>query len=96
MAISKDEARRLVISVTEMGGQVLRGVLTAEPDGAMVNQVDLLKWLKDYSNREIMLIVVPIANSNSGGELKTCQRCGRDYRGDSCPHCAEIRARLRG
>lgn len=96
MAISKDEARRLAINVTEMGGQILRGTLTIGPAGAAVNQVDLLEWLAERANTEIMLMAVPIAGANSNGELKTCPRCGRDYRGDTCPHCAEIRARLRG
>jgi hypothetical protein len=96
MAISKDEARRLAINVTEMGGQVLRGTLTIGTDGAAVNQVDLLEWLAEHGNVEIMLIAVPMADSNSNSEMKTCQRCGRDYRGEVCPHCAEIRARLRG
>ncbi len=96
MAISKDEARRLAISVTEMGGQVLRGILTIGPAGATVNQIDLLQWLAEHADTEILLVAAPVAGTGPNGELKTCQRCGRDYRGDSCPHCAEIRARLRG
>lgn len=96
MAISKAEARRLAINVTEMGGQVLRGTLTIGPAGATVNQVNLLEWLAAHANTEILLVAAPIANAGADSEVKTCQRCGRDYRGDACPHCAEIRARLRG
>lgn len=96
MAISKDEARRLAINVTEMGGQVLRGTLTIGPAGIAVNQVELLEWLAEYANVEILLVAAPITGAGANGELKTCQRCGRDYRGDACPHCAAIRARLRG
>ncbi len=96
MAISKDEARRLAINVTEMGGQVLRGTLTIGPAGATINQVDLLAWLAEHANTEILLVAASIAGAGTNGEVKTCQRCGRDYRGDACPHCAQIRARLRG
>lgn len=96
MAISKDEARRLAINVTEMGGQVLRGTLSIGPAGATVNQVNLLEWLAAHADTEILLVAAPIADAGADGEVKTCQRCGRDYRGDACPHCAAIRARLRG
>lgn len=96
MSISKEEARRLAINVTDMGGQVLRGTLTIGPAGAAVNQVNLLEWLAAHVDTEILLVAASIAEAGANSEIKTCQRCGRDYRGDACPHCAEIRARLRG
>ncbi|GIK43325.1 MAG: hypothetical protein BroJett011_71580 [Chloroflexota bacterium] len=96
MAISKSEARKLTINVTEMGAQVLRGVLTVGPDGATINNVPVLEWLAQHAGVEIMLIATPVGNAVTATELKTCSRCGRDYKGDACPHCAEARARLRG
>ena len=37
MTISKSEARKLTINVTELGAQVLRGVLTIEAEKASIN-----------------------------------------------------------
>jgi len=96
MTISKSEARKLTINVTEMGAQVLRGVLTVGPEGATINNVPVLEWLAQHTGVEIMLIATPVGSAVDASELKTCSRCGRDYKGDTCPNCAEARARLRG
>ncbi len=96
MAISKTEARKLTINVTEMGAQVLRGVLTIGPEGAIINEVNVLEWLAQHAGSEVMLIATPVGSTVSESEVKTCPRCGRDYKGEACPHCAEARARLRG
>lgn len=96
MTISKSEARKLTINVTEMGAQVLRGVLTIGPEGVTINNVAVLEWLAQHAGTEIMLVVTPVGNAVNATELKTCPRCGRDYKGETCPHCAEARARLRG
>lgn len=96
MSISKSEARKLTINVTEMGAQVLRGVLRVGPEGATINNVDVLDWLAQHAGAEIMLIATPVGHAVDENELKTCSQCGRDYKGETCPHCAEARARLRG
>jgi len=96
MAISKSDARKLTINVTEMGAQVLRGVLQIEEGKATINNVEVLDWLARHAGVEIMLIATPVGSAVDESELKTCPRCGRDYKGDACPHCAETRARLRG
>jgi hypothetical protein len=96
MAISKSDARKLAINVSEMGAQVLRGVLTVGPEGAKINGVDVLDWLSQHTGSEVVLIATPVGSDVSAGEEKTCSRCGRDYRGETCPYCAEARARLRG
>ncbi len=96
MAISKTDARKLIINVTEMGAQVLRGVLHIEGGKATINNVEVLEWLTRHAGAEIMLIATPVGSAVDDNELKTCPRCGRDYKGDTCPHCAETRARLRG
>jgi hypothetical protein len=96
MTISKSDARRLTISVTEMGAQVLRGVLTVGPEGAKINGINVVEWLTRHADTELMLIATPVGAAVLQGELQTCQRCGRDYKGEACPYCAEVRARLRG
>jgi hypothetical protein len=96
MTISKSEARKLTINVTELGAQVLRGVLTIEAEKASINNVDVLEWLMRHAGAEIMLIATPVGHAVDESDVKTCSRCGRDYQGDACPYCAEARARLRG
>lgn len=96
MAISKSDARKLAINVSEMGAQVLRGVLTVGPEGAKINEVSVLDWLSQHAGSEVMLIATPVGSKVSSGEEKACSRCGRDYKGETCPYCAEARARLRG
>jgi len=96
MTISKTEARKLTINVAEMGARVLRGVLKIGPEGATINNIAVLDWLAQHTGAEIMLIATPVGNAVDITELKTCPQCGRDYKGEACPHCAEVRARLRG
>lgn len=96
MAISKSDARKLAINVSEMGAQVLRGVLTVGPEGTKINGVNVLEWLNQHAGSEVMLIATPVGSGVSGDEEKTCSCCGRDYKGETCPYCTEARARLRG
>lgn len=96
MAISKSEARQLAINAAEMGAHILRGVVTIGPNGATITETDVSEWLAQYANVEIMLIAAPVNTVAIENDLKSCYTCGRDYRGEACPHCAEARARLRG
>ncbi|MCG3208244.1 MAG: hypothetical protein FOGNACKC_01847 [Anaerolineae bacterium] len=96
MAISRSDARQLAKHSAEMGARVLRGTLTIEPDGLTIDGTRLAEFLAEYNGSEFILIAAPIGRSYIESEIKTCFTCGRDYRGDQCPHCAEARARLRG
>ncbi len=96
MAVSKSDARRLAKNATEMGAHVLRGVLTVGPDGAKIGEANVLEWLAQYANTELVLIATRVGTGFIESDLKICYTCGRDYRGDTCPYCAEARARLRG
>lgn len=96
MAISKSDARRLAMNATEIGAYILRGVLTIESDGIKVNGTNVSEWLAQHANSELMLIATPVGKGVIESDVKSCHTCGRDYKGDSCPYCAEARARLRG
>ncbi len=98
MAISKSEARRLVKNGMEMGAQVWRGIIRInESTGEItIGDKNLLDELARYAGAEVVLVAAPIEKIAIESELKTCLTCGRDYTGDSCPHCAQVRARLRG
>ena len=96
MSISKSNARRLAISSIEAGAHVLRGLLTVGPNGVTIDRTDIDEWLAQYANQELILIAAPVGPVDVGDQVKTCYTCGRDYKEDTCPHCAEARARLRG
>jgi hypothetical protein len=97
MAISKDEAYRLAKIAAELNAKILRGSLQITATGPVIGDVDVLAWLKEQAGPELLLIVAPVDSLRSAAtEVKSCQTCGRDYEGDSCPHCANARARLRG
>jgi hypothetical protein len=96
MGISKSEARRLGLSAVELGAQVLRGVVTIGPDGAKIDGTDISAWLAEHAEAELVLIAAPVDQLAGENETKICFTCGREYQGNNCPHCAEVRARLRG
>ena len=96
MTISKSDARRLTKEATEIGARVLRGVLKVDSEGAKIGDSNVLEWLSQYADTELILIVSPVGRSYIESEVKICYTCGRDYTGDTCPYCAEARARLRG
>lgn len=97
MTLSKSEARRLAKNAAEMDARILRGILTMGPDGAKVDETNVLEWLAQHAGSELVLIVAPVASSILiENEIKSCPTCGRDYSGDTCLHCQEVRARLRG
>ena len=96
MTLSKSEARRLAKSAAEMDASILRGRLEFGPNGATVNGTLLKEWLAQYEDIEVILVAAPVgSNRFIESEIKSCYTCGRDYKGERCPYCAEARARLR-
>jgi len=98
MSISKSEARRLVKQAAEVDAHVLRGVLQISQEGATLDTIDLLEWLARHNNEEIILVAAAVSDGKFQLDdiVRTCQQCGRDYKGDYCEYCADVRARLRG
>lgn len=97
MTLSKSEARRLAKRAAELDARILRGILTMGPDGAKVDETNVLEWLARYADTELMLIAAPVSRTTMAkDEIKSCPTCGRDYTGDTCLYCREARARLRG
>ncbi len=96
MSISKSDARKLAMNGIELGAHVLRGVLSIKEGTVKIDEKDIGEWLKEYENLEIIFIAAPVGAKPLEKQLKTCYTCGRDYTGNTCTHCAEARARLRG
>jgi hypothetical protein len=96
MSVSKTNALRLATSAMDMGAVALRGPLSQEGDDKFtVGDRDLSEWLSRYAGQEIIVILAPVDMSDRD-QIRQCGVCGRDYQGSECPHCAEVRARLRG
>ena len=96
MTVSKREAHRLAKKAAELDANVLRGVLKVGPNGTEVDARDVLEWLAQHADQEILLIAAPVSDGLSETLVRTCQTCGRDFTSDRCDHCAEVRSRLRG
>ncbi|MBN1919977.1 MAG: hypothetical protein JW892_01930 [Anaerolineae bacterium] len=96
-AIRKADIRRLTTETYKLDGRSLEGVLRRDAtDGRLsINGVAIEQWLAGEENKEISLLVIP-SESDRPVETQTCNTCGREYTGSSCPYCREVRYRLRG
>lgn len=96
MALSKESALRLAANAMDMGAVALRGLLSKEGDGEFtVGDRNLSEWLSRYSGQQVIVILSPVDTSDQH-QVRVCGVCGRDYEGVECPHCAQVRTRLRG
>jgi len=96
MAISKESALRLAGNAMDMGAVALRGLLFKEGDGEFtVGDRNLSEWLSRYAGQQVIVILAPV-DTTDHNQVRVCGVCGRDYEGTECPHCAQVRARLRG
>jgi hypothetical protein len=96
MALPKSIALRLAGDAMDMGAVALRGILSLEEDGQFtLGTRNLTEWLGRYADQEVIVIVASV-DTDIENEVRQCGVCGRDYAGAECPHCAQVRARLRG
>ena len=96
MALSRTEALNLSANALEMGADVLRGHLQKAREGSEwdLGDTDLTKWLERYEGQDLLIIVAPVGPASA--ERHVCRTCGTEYVGNQCPHCREVRLRLRG
>jgi hypothetical protein len=96
MTVSKASALRLAGNAMDMGAVALRGPLSLEADGHFnIGERNLSEWLSRYTGQEVIVILATV-DADFHDQLRQCGVCGRDYAGSECPHCASVRARLRG
>jgi hypothetical protein len=96
MTLSKAKALRLASDAMDAGAVALRGALTLEENGQFsIGNRNLSEWLGRYTDQEVVVILASV-DTNFEDQRRQCGVCGRDYEGSECPHCAEVRARLRG
>jgi hypothetical protein len=96
MSVSRENAQRLVNLAHEVRAETLRGSLLEGGTGTLtVAGRDVADWLSRFAGQEVVLVVAALADERAILR-RTCRTCGRDYEGRTCPHCEEVRLRLRG
>jgi hypothetical protein len=96
MSVSRENAQRLVNLAHEVRAETLRGDLMEGVAGNLtIAGREVADWLNRFVGREVVLVVGPVADERAV-YMRTCRTCGREYEGRTCPHCEEIRLRLRG
>jgi hypothetical protein len=95
MPVSKHEARELMSRGYELGATVLNGVVARNEDGTWaIDRRSLDEWLDGLEGKEIVLIAAGVQEGS--GRKRICSTCGTEYEGYDCPHCRQVRRRLRG
>ncbi|MGC9347035.1 MAG: hypothetical protein ACP5JG_02760 [Anaerolineae bacterium] len=61
----------------------------------MVGDTSLEEWVARHEDEDVTVIMLSM-DEGRPLEKRTCRTCGRDYIGFECPHCREVRIRLRG
>lgn len=96
-AYRKASIRELTQAAARLDGRFVQGQLRRDPDTGkwMVGSTTLDEWVARYDGQDVTMMLLSM---DEGRELekRTCRTCGRDYVGYECPHCREIRLRLRG
>ncbi len=95
MTISRKDSQTLSGTAARTGATVLGGTLTKEGDHYFINKTDVTALLESLVGEQVVFIAAAV-REKSEQETKTCLTCGRDYTEAACPHCANVRARLRG
>jgi hypothetical protein len=95
MNISRTDALNLSAAAYEMGADILRGLLvkSSATSGWIIGDSNLNEWLEKYKGQELMIVVAPVGSQSTAKQV--CGTCGREYAGNQCPHCREVRQRLR-
>ena len=79
----------------EMEATVLNGVVQRQDDGTwIVDDQDIDAWLSSLECQEIVVVAAQVAEGR--GQTRICSTCGTEYEGYDCPHCRQVRRRLRG
>lgn len=96
MPLSRENAQYLVNLAHEVRAETLRGdVLEGGAGSLSVAGRDVMEWLQRFVGQEVVLVVGAVADERAH-YLRTCRTCGREIEGRACPHCEEVRQRLRG
>ncbi|MCS6962737.1 hypothetical protein [Thermoflexus sp.] len=96
MSLRKASVLELATAAYELEARVLRGPLRRDADGRWwVGETSVEEWLSAYEGHEAVLILASLSEETPVAP-RVCRTCGREYVGWDCPHCREVRRRLRG
>ena len=95
--IPRASALRLASMARDLGAEALRGTLDQNDDGRWtIGYIEAESWLSRHAGQEVVLVVAAIDDETPMAYTRTCRTCGNEYEGRTCPHCEEVRRRLRG
>ena len=93
---SKANALRLASLAHEVGADALRGTLRQNEEGRWtISFTEIESWLSSHAGAEVVLAIASIEQEAPATYRRTCRTCGNAYEGPACPHCEEVRSRLR-
>jgi hypothetical protein len=96
-SIPRANALKLASQARDAGAEALRGLLEQDESGRWtVGHIGVESWLSRYQGQELILIAAPIDEETPMAYTRTCRTCGNEYEGHTCPHCEQVRRRLRG
>ena len=95
--IPRANALQLASAARDLGAEALRGILEQNESGRWtVGHIEIEGWLSRHEGYELVLTVAAIDQETPMTYTRTCRTCGNDYEGRTCPHCEQVRRRLRG
>ena len=95
MSLRKASVLDMATAAYELDASVKRGVLQQVEGRWTVMGADIDDWLRQFDGQEVVLIAASLSDDRPLAP-RTCGTCGRDFVGIECPHCREVRIRLRG
>ena len=94
---SRASALKLASVAYEIGADALRGTLKQNESGRWsIGPIEVESWLARHAGLELVLAAASIQEDAAESYRRACRTCGNEYSGSTCPHCDEIRSRLRG
>jgi hypothetical protein len=94
---SKANALKLASLAHEVGADALRGTLRHDEEGHWsVGFTEIEAWISRYAGTEVVLAIAAIEQEAPAAQIRTCRTCGAQFTTPTCPHCDEVRSRLRG
>ncbi len=95
MTITRNGSHTLSATASRVGATVLGGQLIKEDNQYFINKTNVTRLLEQLLQQNVLLIIEEVSEEKQK-EVRVCLTCGREYTGAECPHCARVRARLRG
>jgi rubrerythrin len=94
--VPKANALRLASTARDEGAEALRGLLEKNEAGRWtIGHIEVESWLSRHAGLELVLVAAAIDREAMAAYTRVCRTCGNEYEGRTCPHCEEVRRRLR-